>query len=54
MLGFLEDEMRDDVVAQTPAGRLNNVEDVAATIVFFGSAANTAVTGEAVKASGGR
>ncbi len=54
VLGFLEEGMRDDLIAHTPAGRLNNVEDVAATIVFFGSAANTAVTGEAVKASGGR
>jgi len=53
VLGFLGDEMRDDLIAHTPAGRLNNVEDVAATIVFFGSAANTAVTGEAIKANGG-
>jgi NAD(P)-dependent dehydrogenase (short-subunit alcohol dehydrogenase family) len=53
VLGFLGDEMRDDLIAHTPAGRLNNVEDVAATIVFFGSAANTAVTGETIKANGG-
>ena len=41
-------------VTLTPAGRLNTPEDVAATVVFLGSAANTAITGEAIKASGGR
>jgi len=39
---------------RTAAGRLNSPEDVAATIVFLGSAANTAMTGEAIKATGGR
>jgi 3-oxoacyl-[acyl-carrier protein] reductase len=53
VLGFLADEMSEEA-ARTPAGRLNSPDDVAATIVFLGSAANTAITGEAVKASGGR
>jgi NAD(P)-dependent dehydrogenase (short-subunit alcohol dehydrogenase family) len=38
----------------TPTGRLNSPEDVAATVVFLGSAANTAVTGAVVPATGGR
>jgi len=37
-----------------PVGRLLPPEEVAPTIVFLGSAANTAVTGEVVRASGGR
>lgn len=37
-----------------PVGRLLRPEEVAPTIVFLCSAANTAVTGEIVRASGGR
>lgn len=37
-----------------PVGRLLGPEEVAPTIVFLCSAANTAVTGEVVRASGGR
>lgn len=37
-----------------PVGRLLRPEEVASTIVFLCSAANTAVTGEIVRASGGR
>ncbi|WP_433931576.1 SDR family NAD(P)-dependent oxidoreductase [Sorangium cellulosum] len=37
-----------------PVGRLLRAEEVAPTIVFLCSAANTAVTGEIVRASGGR
>ncbi len=54
MVGALPEPVRDHIVTLTPAGRLNTPEDVAATVVFLGSAANTAVTGEAIKASGGR
>lgn len=38
---------------RTPTGRLNSPADVAATVVFLGSAANTAVTGAVVPATGG-
>ena len=37
-----------------PVGRLLRPEEVAPTVVFLCSAANTAVTGEIVRASGGR
>lgn len=37
-----------------PVGRLLRSEEVAPTIVFLCSAANTAVTGEIIRASGGR
>ncbi|WP_437927911.1 SDR family oxidoreductase [Sorangium sp. So ce291] len=37
-----------------PVGRLLRAEEVAPTIVFLCSAANTAVTGEIIRASGGR
>jgi 3-oxoacyl-[acyl-carrier protein] reductase len=39
---------------QLPIGRLPRPEEVAATIVFLASAANTTVTGEIVRSSGGR
>jgi NAD(P)-dependent dehydrogenase (short-subunit alcohol dehydrogenase family) len=54
MMAALPQEMRDHAVTLTPAGRLNTPEEVAATVVFLGSAANAAITGEAIKASGGR
>jgi NAD(P)-dependent dehydrogenase (short-subunit alcohol dehydrogenase family) len=54
MVEALPQQIRDHVVTLTPAGRLNTPEDVAATVVFLGSVANTAITGEAIKASGGR
>ncbi|WP_437937226.1 SDR family NAD(P)-dependent oxidoreductase [Sorangium sp. So ce341] len=47
-----------DMLAQRgkayPVGRLLGPEEVASTIVFLCSAANTAVTGEIIRASGGR
>ncbi len=43
----------EPIAAETPLRRLLRAEEVAATIVFLGSAANTALTGEIVRASGG-
>jgi 3-oxoacyl-[acyl-carrier protein] reductase len=37
-----------------PVGRLLTAEEVAPTIVFLVSGLNTAVTGETIRASGGR
>ncbi len=41
------------LAAATPLGRLLRADELAATIVFLGSAANVAVTGEIVRVSGG-
>lgn len=41
-------QMLDSVAAQTPTRRLSVPEDVASTIVFIGSAANTNTSGEIV------
>jgi 3-oxoacyl-[acyl-carrier protein] reductase len=45
--------MQDAVAQQTPTGRLTSPEDVAALIVFLGSAANGHVNGEAIRCTGG-
>ena len=41
------------IAATSPIGRLLRADEVAGPILFLGSAANTAVTGEIVRASGG-
>ncbi len=46
-------EMRSIIAQQTPTGRLTTPEDVAALIVFLGSAANGHVNGELVRCTGG-
>lgn len=43
----------EPIAAATPLRRLLRAEEVATTIVFLGSPANTALTGEIVRASGG-
>jgi len=45
--------MRDEVARSSPIRRLLAPEEVVPTIVFLASAANTAVIGEIVRASGG-
>ncbi len=45
--------MQAAVAQQTPTGRLTKPEDVAALIVFLGSAANGQVNGEAIRCTGG-
>jgi 3-oxoacyl-[acyl-carrier protein] reductase len=40
--------------ATLPTRRLPDPDDVAALVVFLASAANKAITGEVVRASGGR
>jgi NAD(P)-dependent dehydrogenase (short-subunit alcohol dehydrogenase family) len=50
---LLPQAMRDAVARQTPTGRLTRPEDVAALIVFLGSAANGHVNGEFVRVNGG-
>jgi 3-oxoacyl-[acyl-carrier protein] reductase len=46
-------EARDEVARAAPIRRLLPPEEVVPTIVFLSSAANTAVTGEVIRASGG-
>lgn len=62
MAGFtLTERVRETVpaerlaeqAAQSPLRRLPTPTDVATTVVFLASAANTAVTGEAIRSSGG-
>lgn len=50
----LPDEARAEYGEAAPIKRLLGPEEVARVIVFVGSAANTAMTGEIVRASGGR
>jgi NAD(P)-dependent dehydrogenase (short-subunit alcohol dehydrogenase family) len=52
-LQIMPEQQRDLVAQQTPTGRLSTPEDVAPTIVFLGSAANTQITGVLIHTSGG-
>ena len=45
--------VRDEYVAATPLGRLEEPEDVAAIVVFLASDLSGFLTGEAINASGG-
>ena len=49
----LSQSIREQVASQTPTGRLTEPEDVAAAVVFLGSAANGHVNGEIVRVTGG-
>lgn len=50
---LVPDSRREQVEQSSPIRRILPPEEVVPSIVFLGSAANTAVTGEAVRASGG-
>jgi 3-oxoacyl-[acyl-carrier protein] reductase len=52
-LKMIPEQLRDEIARSTPIGRLLSPEDVAAIVVFLASAANTVMTGEIVRASGG-
>ena len=51
--GMSPEAVRDEYVAATPLGRLEEPEDVAAIVVFLASDLSGFLTGEAVNASGG-
>lgn len=53
MLERLPPALREQMAAASPIRRLLPPEEVVPTIVFLCSAANTAVTGEVIRASGG-
>lgn len=52
-LAMVPEGVRDTVASQSPSGRLSTPDDVAATIVMLGSAANGNITGQIVRVSGG-
>ncbi|QIS10036.1 SDR family NAD(P)-dependent oxidoreductase [Nocardia arthritidis] len=47
-------QIREQESGRTPTGRLSSPEDVAAAIVFLGSAANGNISGEQLTVAGGR
>lgn len=49
----LPQNIREQVASQTPTGRLTTPEDVAAAVVFLGSAANGHINGEIIRVTGG-
>ena len=51
--GMTPETVRDEYVAATPLGRLEEAEDVAAIAVFLASDLSGFLTGEAINASGG-
>lgn len=51
--GFAESEMRKQVEAATPLGRLGQPEDIAPAAIFFASADSSWITGETLLIAGG-
>ncbi len=52
--GRAPDEVRADIVAKTPVGRLARPDDIAAAVLFMTSRAAECVTGQALTVDGGR
>ena len=48
-----DEEIRNEMVARTPMGRLGEVEDVAACVLYLASPAGSWVTGKVVQVDGG-
>ncbi|MBV9395834.1 MAG: 3-oxoacyl-ACP reductase FabG, partial [Methylobacteriaceae bacterium] len=53
MTDALNDKQRETILANVPAGRLGNGEDVAAAVVFLASAEAAYVTGQTLHVNGG-
>lgn len=51
--GFAEGDFRKQIEAQTPLGRIGQVEDIAPAAVFFASADSSWITGESLVIAGG-
>ena len=51
--GITESDMRKQVEAQTPLGRIGQPRDIADAAVFLASAASSWITGETFVISGG-
>jgi 3-oxoacyl-[acyl-carrier protein] reductase len=52
-LAHFGDEVRESVRVQTPSTRLSVPEDVASAVLYFGSPANTNITGAYIPVAGG-
>ncbi|MBC1221211.1 glucose 1-dehydrogenase [Nostoc sp. UCD121] len=52
-LGVLESDFRKQVAAQTPLGRIGQVQDIAPAAVFFASSDSGWITGETLHITGG-
>jgi 3-oxoacyl-[acyl-carrier protein] reductase len=51
--GFIESDFRKQIEAQTPLGRIGQVDDIAPAVVFFASDDSKWVTGETLFIAGG-
>ena len=51
--GMAPGEVRDEYVAATPLGRIEEPEDIAEVVVFLASDLSRFLTGESINASGG-
>jgi 3-oxoacyl-[acyl-carrier protein] reductase len=51
--GIAESEMRKQVEAQTPLGRIGQPQDIATAAVFFASSDSAWITGETLTVAGG-
>ena len=51
--GFDQGDFRKQLEAQTPLGRIGQVDDVAPAAVFFASADSQWITGETLRIAGG-
>ena len=51
--GIAESDMRKQVEAQTPLGRIGQPQDIATVAVFFASSDSAWITGETLRVSGG-
>jgi 3-oxoacyl-[acyl-carrier protein] reductase len=51
--GFAESDLRKQVEAQTPLGRIGQPQDVAPAVVFLASPAAARITGETLTIAGG-
>jgi 3-oxoacyl-[acyl-carrier protein] reductase len=51
--GFDKGEFREQLEAQTPLGRIGQVEDIAPAAVFFASGDSSWITGETLRIAGG-
>jgi 3-oxoacyl-[acyl-carrier protein] reductase len=52
-LGVLESDFRKQIEAQTPLGRIGQVQDIAPAAVFFASSDSAWITGETLHIAGG-